>query len=205
MLCVCAVSGIQRLNETRAFTAPFMVEFEDGVGHVRNNRRTPHGALLKFKLITGEFSAWKDLPDVKMILYEVVGDFSPPLSEDRFARLDSRSGGKCLDPLQMEAEEALLGLKIIHTGFLPIATLISNRSKPVINDSSSLTPLSAGMYNPKNIFNARKIPQSVCRLYPHTADSQRSALANQSLPEFCDVEMTSDAVRVLADDSRFDS
>jgi hypothetical protein len=140
-----------------------------------------------------------------MILYEVVGDFSPPLTEDRFARLDTRSGGKCLDPLQMEAEEALLGLKILYIGFLPIATLISNRSKPVINKSSLLAPLSAGMYNPKNIFKTKNIGRSVCRLLPHRADSQNSAKENPSLPEFCDVEMTSDAVRVLANDSRFDS
>jgi hypothetical protein len=94
-----------------------MISVKNGVVKFRE------GIMLKLKLMSGEFCAWKDMEDIHFFVYLVIGAFSPPLPEDSFSRLDDTGA----DTLQMESEEALLGLKLLHTGVVPIAQAIANR------------------------------------------------------------------------------
>ena len=114
---VITAEGTLSLDSTRGFTCPFMISVKNGVAKFRE------GIMLKLKLMCGEFCAWKDMEDIHFFVYLVTGAFSPPLPEDSFSRLDDTGA----DTLQMESEEALLGLKLLHTGVVPIAKAIANR------------------------------------------------------------------------------
>jgi len=57
------------------------------------------------------------MADVKIFIYQVEGHYSPPLPEDSFQRLeDDGFSSKYRTMNQMEAEEALVGLRLLNEG-----------------------------------------------------------------------------------------
>lgn len=116
-------TGSSRLESTRDFSPLFMANFENGVATISQ------GAFLHLRLITQDRAKWVNQNDVNIFLYEVVGLFNAPRPDDIFSRLDDHAPGLTTSE-RMASEEALVGLQLLHSGTVPVSTLIENRSKP---------------------------------------------------------------------------
>jgi hypothetical protein len=199
------------LAGTRSFSAPFIAIFRNGVASVKE------GIFVKLNLMAGEFSEWGDQPDAHFYLYQVVGDFSPPLAEDTFGRLDDHYT-EVRTAQQMEAEEALVGLRLVHSGTVPILTLISNRSRlrmpndTMLNDSD-LPPqedlpetfhiMRNQAYGAINCNVMKTVTQ--CTLDPHKLESSTTdahSPTSMSTQEAIELSVVSEACRVLDPASR---
>ena len=186
-------TGALRLESSRGFSPLFMANFENGVA-------TMHQSIfLKLRLVTQDNAAWVDQNDVKIFLYEVVGHYNPPLPEDTFGRLDEHIS-QFTTSSRMASEEALLGLHLVHSGAVPIKTLIDNRSKPRFDfDEAS-----------SNALISNVVIRTSCKMEPyvehqnhhhaHSAEHVREAY--EPLTDPLELKLTSETNRVLRSDSR---
>jgi hypothetical protein len=200
-----AESGGSRLEGTRGFSALFMASFHNG------DARVVDGTFLKLRIITEDQAKWIDMPNVKIFLYEVVGHFSPPLPEDTFARLDD-SFASVTTSTHMESEEAVVGLRLVHTGTVPISTLIANRCSPLGHGMRMAEEGAAAdamlSHHGKSTFCAmepyqgdqkhRQINGSQVAATIYRTSSQHGEVSAETL----DIRLTSEANRVLRQDSR---
>ena len=199
-----AESGRSRLKGTWGFSPLFMVSFHNG------HARVVDGIFLKLRIISEDQAKWVDMPHVKLFLYEVVGHFSPPLPEDHFARLDD-SFASVTTSTHMESEEAVVGLRLVHTGTVPISELIANRCSPLVHGMRMAEEGAAA-----DAMLAHHGTSSFCTMEPYQSDEKahqingspvaatmyRTSSQLEGLAETLNIRLTSEANRVLRQDSR---
>jgi hypothetical protein len=198
-------SGWSRLEGTRGFSPLFLASFHNGVARVVG------GTFLKLRIITEDEAKWIDMPNVKLFLYEVVGHFSPPLPEDTFARLDD-SCASVTTLTHMESEEAVVGLQLVHSGTVPIRTLITNRCSPL---DSGVRMAEGGAA--ADAMHSHHGKSTLCAMEPYQSDQKPHQIYGsqvvatmyrtysqdaEGLAEPLDIRLTSEANRVLRQDSR---
>ena len=160
-------SGWSRLEGTRGFSPLFLASFHNGVARVVG------GTFLKLRIITEDEAKWIDMPNVKLFLYEVVGHFSPPLPEDTFARLDD-SCASVTTLTHMESEEAVVGLQLVHSGTVPIRTLITNRCSPL---DSGVRMAEGGAA--ADAMHSHHGKSTLCAMEPYQSDQKPHQIYNQ--------------------------
>lgn len=208
------------LDTARNFSKPFNIVFENGHGQIVGGMS--HLGSITLDLIHPEGRKWSDMNDIKIVLYRVVGHFSPPLPEDTFQRLDTPEGGMVTTEWgsdsgsssewrtteQMAAEEMLVGLRILQSGRVPVAKVIENRSQPIFlrrgvspsklsfsNDANEV-PASESLVAATSISAFEKSVFTQCSFEQHESDLVAPGGGITHL------DFTSDAYRVLPADSR---
>ena len=194
-----------KIHNARAFSRPITVIFANGQGETKGNCSD---AALKLDLVHDECAKWSDMKDVRVFVYQVVGHYSPPLPEDKFQRLDEEQ--YCEDAEyrtneQMQAEEDLVGLRLLHVGSIKVSTLVENRSRPAVNRTQTGGGSGENSDNMSflNDVSAWSNRGAVSRCAMQTFDGLNAHDA-VGVPPISEVVMTTDATRVLPPDSRFD-
>ena len=66
-----------KIHFSRAFSPPMRLACKDGICEIMSI-----GGVLNLDLVHSMDASWSQMQDVRLFLYEVVGRYSPPLSED---------------------------------------------------------------------------------------------------------------------------